>query len=131
MQLPAQSKDAMPEMLNEVGDAIGCMPLEVHWRQGQRHGLAILPAPSDVQALSPDMRKVSSLPFGGIICAAKGTPIGEPEGTLDFVYRYFAPGYAMRARASTHIRANAHAHKLSVSLSLSRTHARTHTHTHK
>ncbi len=62
MSLPAQGKEPFPSMVGAVGDALGCEPLEVLWREGQRHGLAVLRSPSEVASLKPDLDKVRFSP---------------------------------------------------------------------
>jgi PhzF family phenazine biosynthesis protein len=83
---PAQPVDA--EIRARVADALGARPVEV---VGARSFFAVFETAAAVRALAPDFRALAALPT-----AVGVTAPGQDEASaVDFVSRYFAPGYGV------------------------------------
>lgn len=77
--LPAEPRDAFPELLSALGArAIDCGKSAQDW-------LVELADEQAVRALQPDFARIAALGGQGVIATARGS------GPIDFVSRYFAP----------------------------------------
>jgi PhzF family phenazine biosynthesis protein len=83
---PAAPADA--EIAARVADALGARPREV---VRARSLFAVFDDAAAVRALAPDMRALAALPTGVGVTA----PGGGETRPVDFVSRYFAPGYGV------------------------------------
>ncbi len=78
-------------LINQIVDAIGSRPVEIHKATSPVNDLcetiAVFDRASDVQVLAPNFAKVGEVPRSAIIATAPG----EAGSELDFVSRYFCP----------------------------------------
>jgi len=81
LDFPADNYTAAPTPVG-LEEAIGAIPAEVY--KGKTDYLLVFPSQEMIEALRPDLRKLSELPVRGIICTAPGKGV-------DFVSRFFAP----------------------------------------
>jgi predicted PhzF superfamily epimerase YddE/YHI9 len=89
---PAQRRDLQPE----IAEALGRPPVELWFA---RDYFAVFATADEVRGLAPDMARLRRLDLAGVAATAPGS------GDVDFVSRFFAPGYGIDedpATGSTH-----------------------------
>jgi len=93
MDFPVYFNASRPDLVQAVGAALGELPQEVLWTEGNRDAIAIFPNALLVQNLSPDLSLLARLQSSALIATAPASPhvSSSAKDSHDFVYRFFGP----------------------------------------